>query len=106
MRPLRKSDYTDSPLAQKLITILKDGPGLGVHCIVHASSYENLKNVLDVHSMLNEFNVRIELRGGEGYKIFQSNDVGVEKSTPSSLNIANVQTAQVNGIRKVKVYGL
>jgi hypothetical protein len=106
MRPLRKSGYTDSPLAQKLITILKDGPGLGVHCIVHASSYENLKNVLDVHSMLSEFNVRIELRGGEGYKIFQSNDVGVEKATPGSLNIANVQTAQVNGIRKVKVYGL
>jgi hypothetical protein len=106
MRPLRKSGYTDSPLAQKLATILKDGPGLGVHCIVHASSYENLKNILDVHSMLSEFNVKIELRGGEGYKIFQSNDVGVEKSTPDNFNIANIETSQVNGIRKIKVYGL
>ena len=106
MRPLRRSDYANSPLAQKLVTILKDGPGLGVHCIVHASSYENLKNVLDVHSMLSEFNVKIELRGGEGYKIFQSNDVGAEKATPDSLNIANIATSQVNGVRKIKIYGL
>jgi tetratricopeptide (TPR) repeat protein len=105
-RNLRKSGYTDSPLAQKLITILKDGPGLGVHCIVHTSSYENLKNILDVHSMLNEFNVRIELRGGDGYKIFQSNEVGVEKSTPDNWNIANMQTSQMNGIKKIKVYSL
>ena len=106
MRPLRKNGYTDSPLAQKLATILKDGPGLGVHCIVHASSYENLKNILDVHSMLSEFNVKIELRGGEGYKIFQSSDVGVEKSTPDNFNIANIETSQVNGVRKIKVYSL
>ena len=106
MRPLRKIGYADSPLAQKLVTILKDGPGFGVHCIVHASSFENLKNILDVHSMLNEFNVRIELRGGEGYKIFQSNDVGVDKATPDNWNIANLQTSQMNGIRKIKVYGL
>jgi hypothetical protein len=105
-RNLRKSGYTDSPLAQKLITILKDGPGLGIHCIVHASSFENLKNILDVHSMLNEFNVRIELRGGEGYRIFQSSNVGVEKSTPDNWNIANMQTSQMNGIKKIKVYSL
>jgi len=106
VRSLRKSGYTDSPLTQKLVTILKDGPGLGVHCIMHASSFENLKNILDVHSMLNEFNVRIELRGGEGYRIFQSNEVGIERSTPDNLNIANMQTPQVNGIRKIKVYSL
>jgi len=105
-RNLRKSGYTDSPLAQKLVDILKDGPGFGVHCIVHASSYENLKNILDVHSMLNEFNVKIELRGGEGYKIFQSNDVGVEKATPNNFNIANLLTSQGNEVRKIKVYGL
>jgi hypothetical protein len=104
VRLLRKNGYTDSPLAQKLVTILKDGPGLGVHCIVHASSYDNAKNVFDVNSMLNEFNVRIELRGGDGYKIFQSNDIGVEKSTPDNWNIANIQTSQMNGIRKIKVY--
>ena len=105
MRALRKSGYADSPLTQKLITILKDGPGFGIHSIIHASSFENLKNVLDTHSMLNEFNVRIELRGGDGYKIFQSNEIGVDKSTPNSDNIANLQTSQTNGIRKIKVYG-
>jgi len=105
-RNLRRNDYMDSPLAQKLVTILKDGPGFGVHCIVHASSYENLKNIFDIHSLLSEFNVKIELRGGEGYKIFQSNDVGVEKATPNSFNIANMQTSQMNEARKIKVYGL
>ncbi len=106
LRSLRKSGYTDSPLAVKLVGILKDGPGVGVHCIVHASSYENLKNVLDVHSVLGEFNVKVELRGGEGYKIFQSNDIGAEKATPDNLNIANIETSQANGIRKIKVYSL
>jgi len=105
-RNLRKSGYADSPLSQKLVTILKDGPGFGVHCIVHASSYENLKNVFDVSSMLSEFNVKIELRGGEGYKIFQSNDVGVDKATPNNFNIANLLTSQGNEVRKIKVYGL
>jgi len=104
LRALRKSGYSDSTLAQKLVTILKDGPGLGVHCIIHASSFDNLKNILDVHSILNEFNVRIELRGGDGYKIFQSNDMGIEKATPIHLNTANMQTLQMNGIRKIKVY--
>jgi hypothetical protein len=104
VRALRKSGYSDSPLTQKLVGILKDGPGLGVHCIIHASSFDNFKNVLDVLSMLNEFNVRIELRGGDGYKIFQSNEVGIEKATPDRENVANIQTAQMNGIRKIKVY--
>jgi len=104
VRALRKSGYADSPLTQKLTGILKDGPGLGVHCIIHASSFDNLKNILDALSMLNEFNVRIELRGGDGYKIFQSNEVGIEKSTPDRENVANIQTAQINGIRKIKVY--
>jgi len=106
VKSLRKNGYSDSPIAKKLVTILKDGPSLGIHCIVHSSSFENLKNILDVHSMLNEFNVKIELRGGEGYKIFQSNNVGVEKTTPNNLNIANMQTLQTNGIKKIKVYNL
>jgi len=106
VKSLRKNGYADSPITKKLVSILKDGPGLGIHCIVHASSFENLKNILDVHSMLSEFNVKIELRGGEGYKIFQSSNVGIEKSTPDNLNIANMQTSQMNGIKKIKVYGL
>jgi len=104
VRALRKSGYTDSPLTQKLVTILKDGPGLGVHCIIHSSSYDNLKNIFDVLSMLNEFNVRLELRGGDGYKIFQSSEVGIEKSSPNNYNIANLQTSQMNSIRKIKIY--
>jgi len=106
VKSLRKRDYEDSPITKKLVTILKDGPGLGIHCIMHASNFENLKNIFDVHSILSEFNVRIELRGGEGYKIFQSNDVEVEKSTPDNWNIANMQTLQMNGIKKIKVYSL
>jgi len=106
VRSLRKSGYADSPLSKKLVAILKDGTSFGIHCIVHASSFENLRNVWDIHSMLNEFNVKIELRGGDGYKIFQSNDIGIEKSTPNNLNIANMQTPQMDGIKKIKVYSL
>jgi len=103
-RNLRKSGYSDSPLSEKLATILKDGPGFGVHSIVHASSYENLKQVMDAMSMLNEFEVKIELRGGEGYKIFSNG--GDERATPRNLNIANMQTPQADNVVKTKVYSL
>jgi hypothetical protein len=59
---------------------------------------------MDVFSMPNEFEVKIELRGGEGYKIFGSG--GEEKASPRSEKIANLQTPQAEGVCKVKVYGL
>ncbi|GBU25392.1 hypothetical protein R83H12_02035 [Fibrobacteria bacterium R8-3-H12] len=103
-RNLRKKGYDDSPLAEKLTAILKDGPGFGIHCIVHSSSYDNLKKVLDAMEALNEFEVKIELRGGEGYKIFGDN--GDEKSSPRNLSIANIQTPQSEDVAKTKVYSL
>jgi hypothetical protein len=54
--------------------------------------------------MPNEFEVKIELRGGEGYKIFGSG--GEEKASPRSEKIANLQTPQAEGVCKVKVYGV
>jgi len=103
-RNLRKSGYSDSPLAEKLVAILKDGPGFGIHSIIHASSFENLRQIMDIMSVSNEFEVKIELRGGEGYKIF--GDKGDDRATPRSSNIANIQTPQSENVAKTKVYSL
>ena len=105
-RNLRKSGFNASPIAQKLITILKDGSSFGIHTIVYANSYANFSAVLDPLQLLNEFEVKIELRNGEGFKMFGGANLDIQKATPTSNNIANIKTPQSNDIQKFKVYSL
>jgi len=105
-RNLRKSGFNASPVAQKLVTILKDGSSFGIHTIVYANSYTNFNAVLDPLQLLNEFEIKIELRNGDGYKIFGGANMDAQKSTPISNNIANIKTPQNNEIQKFKVYTL
>ena len=105
-RILRKNGYNVPPITQTLITILKDGPSFGIHTIVHANSFANFSNILDPLSMLNEFEIKIELRGGEGYKIFSGTNLDAQKSSPTNDFIANLKTPQQNDNQKFKVYSL
>lgn len=105
-RNLRKSGFNASPVAQKLVTILKDGSSFGIHTIVYANSYANFSAVLDPLQLVNEFEIKIELRNGDGYKIFGGANMDTQKSTPTSNNIANIKTPQNNEIQKFKVYTL
>lgn len=105
-RNLRKSGFNASPVAQKLVTILKDGSSFGIHTFVYANSYANFSAVLDPLQLLNEFEIKIELRNGDGYKIFGGANMDTQKSTPTSNNIANIKTPQNNEIQKFKVYTL
>ena len=105
-RIFRKNGFNPSPLTQKLITILKDGPSFGIHSILYAVSYTNLSAVLDPSQTLNEFEVKIELCNGEGYKIFGGTSLEPQKSTPNRDNIANIKTPQTNQIQKFKIYSI
>jgi len=89
-----------------LVTILKDGSSFSIHTIVYANSYANFSAVLDPLQLLNEFEIKIELRNGDGYKIFGGANMDTQKSTPTSNNIANIKTPQNNDIQKFKVYTL
>ncbi|GHU77044.1 hypothetical protein FACS189414_3810 [Bacteroidia bacterium] len=105
-RILRKIGYNIPPITQKLTAILKDGPSLGIHVIVFANSFANFGAVIDPLTILNEFEVKIELRGGEGYKIFSNTVFDIQRSSPASDNIANIKTPQQNDNMKFKVYSV
>ena len=104
-RNLRKSGYNAAPPTQSLIAILKDGPYFGIHTIVYANSYADFGAILDPpHSLLNDFEIKIELRGGDGFKMFSGIDA--QKSSPTNNFIANLITPQQNENQKIKVYTL
>ncbi len=105
-RNLRKNGFNASPATQKLISILKDGSNFGIHTIVHAHSYTNFSAILDPMQTLHEFEVKVELRNGDGYKIFGGTNLDTQKGTPTSNSIANIKIPQSNDIQKFKVYSL
>ena len=59
---LRKDGYIDSPIAQQLIQIIKDGPGIGIHTFMHIQNYNQLMEIFD-SKILNEFENQIILKG-------------------------------------------
>jgi len=105
-RILRKSGYNASSVAQKLMAILKDGSSFGIHTIVYANSYANFGAVLEPMQTMNEFEVKIELRGGEGYKMFGGANYDPQKASPVTNLIANIQLPQQNDNLKFKVYSI
>ena len=105
-RNLRKSGYNASPTAQKLIAILKDGPAFGIHVIAYANSFANFSAILEPVHTMNEFEVKIELRGGEAYKMFANTSADQQKATPANNFVANILLPQQNETRKFKVYSI
>lgn len=105
-RNLRKSGYNASPATQKLTAILKDGSNFGIHTIVYANSFTNFGAVLEPMQTMNEFEIKIELRGGEGHKMFGGVNYDPQKASPASNFIANIQLPQQNNNLKFKVYSM
>jgi DNA segregation ATPase FtsK/SpoIIIE, S-DNA-T family len=106
IRNLRKNGFNPSPIAQKLLSILKDGPSNSIHLIIYANSYNNYSSIFEPLQTLNEFEIKIELRNGDGYKIFGGTNLDTQKATPTSNNIGNLKTPQLNQIQKFKTYSL
>ncbi len=105
IRPLRKSGYAPTESSQQLQTILRDGPSYGIHCFVYSPSYHGFTQIFDPHQMLSEFDIKIELRGGEGYRIFNSaSDPDRMRLSPATDFIANIKIQGNSAISKFKVY--
>lgn len=102
-RPSRIRSEMVAPITKKLIEILRDGPEFGIHTICFVDSY---KHYLDVFGprILSEWRIKIEVKGGDGYKIFGKNMQS--KSNISSSYTANVHTAEMeeDEVKKVKLY--
>ena len=62
IKSLRKDGYDDSPIAQQLLQIIKDGPDYGMHTIMHIQNNNQLMEIFDP-KILNEFENQIILKG-------------------------------------------
>ena len=107
VRSMRKSGYNVPAITQSLQTILRDGPAFGIHTLISFKSYSNFSQLLDAINTLQDFDIRIELRGGEGHKIFGTNAFDAQKGSPTKQNIGVIQTAaDTQQLQKFKVYSL
>lgn len=103
IRPLRRSGYTKSEHNQKLTDIIKEGPKVGIHTIVHALSYHNLTQIFDAHEILPEFEVKIELSRSDGYQIFRTTQNMVPLAQKPD-HIARMKIGDTGNIEKLRVY--
>ena len=107
VRSMRKTGYKAPLATEELQALLSDGPTFGIHVILSFKTYSNFSAFLDPLRSLQEFDIRIELLGGEGYKIFGVNNIEVSKTGLSRHNIACIQSSLVKQqIQKFKVYTL
>lgn len=104
VRSMRKSGYTVAKATQQLQTILRDGPSFGIHTLIYCKSYVNFSNVLDPLQSMQDFDIRIELFGGEGYKLFGAANIEAQKFSPKKKNIAVIQSSEDSDLQKFKVY--
>lgn len=84
----------ESPNSKKLATLLAEGGPLGMHCIIHALSYETLfktNGIFDT-KQLALFENRIFLKGAD-----VDNLIGIKFNAPENNGLMIVQNAKVDG---------
>jgi hypothetical protein len=88
-RPLRKQGAMMNPLANQLMTILKEGASYAIHSFVYAPNYNGLLDIIDPMSsarFFNEFETKIALKGCDTQKVLgtaetvNSDNIGLIKS--------------------------
>lgn len=103
-RPVRilRGDRTTS-VCSKLTEIVCDGPEYGIHVIAYVDTWQHYERVFDSRDFIFEWRIGIELKGGEGYKVFG----GADKSTVRNSYTANLRSAEMEEeIEKIKIYKL
>ncbi len=102
IRSLRKKGMMPSPLTTKLNEILADGPGVNIHTMVYAYSYQSLNNTLDTMKSIHDFDTRIALKGGESHRILSMNlSAGIDKAGTSLISSPFSQENEI-----LKIYNL
>lgn len=105
IRSLRNVGYSKSEDNKKLTQIIKDGPRVGIHTCIYACSFNNLSQVFDIHEILPECDIKIELSRGNGYRIFGT-AYPMEKSQLSDKteNMALMQISDGSEPVKLRIY--
>jgi hypothetical protein len=88
-RPLRKQGVMMNPLANQLMTILKEGASYAIHSFVYAPNYNGLLDIIDPMNsarFFNEFETKIALKSCDTQKVLgvaemlNSDNIGLIKS--------------------------
>lgn len=88
---------------EKIFSLIKDGPELGIHCIFYATDFNTISST-DLTKELPRFRKKIALQGGNSLKIFGS-EVGIEFSKSPLIAIVNDGTIQSEN-KKFKPYNI
>ena len=99
---------------KQLEKIIIHGSEVGIHTILHATRYSDYidafkpyydTNISDYsisqESLLREFDIKIELKGDDGYNLFASRNI---YASPQKEFIANIQTKDGGEVTKFSIY--
>jgi len=94
-KKLKKDGWKASPITEKLVKILKDGPDVGIHTLVYSYNYKGLLEVLE-QNILGEFENKIVLAEGDGEKALNEQYAGAPKDKGQGLIQTDDETATYN----------
>ena len=104
---------TNPDLRRQLEIIVLKGSELGIHTLIHSTNLSDFDKAfqqefsfdagssMKPEEFIREFNVRIELKGDDGYKLFSALD---RNNSPHEDFLANIQTKEGGTITKFSVY--
>lgn len=101
IREFKKADrYSPAPKhLQILQDIINDGPSRGMHVVMLAQTYSQFAEMFE--SALQNFDTRIEMKGGEGFRLFKNMD---ERNAVKREYQANVLLPKLDEPIRVKLY--
>lgn len=97
----KKTDFY-SPVPkylQILMDVINEGPAMGIHVILQCQTYSQFSTMFE--STLQNFDTRMEFKGGEGYRIFSSYD---DRTAIKYNYQANVLLPRMDEPVRVKLY--
>ncbi len=104
-RPVRilRGDRMTS-ICTKLMELVSDGPEYGIHVIAYIDTMQHYERIFDNRDFLFEWRIGMELKGGEGFRIYGN----IDKSTVRNNYTANLRSAEMEDdvIEKIKIYKL
>jgi hypothetical protein len=104
---------TNSDLRKQLENIVLKGAELGIHTLIHSSNLSDFDKAfqqefsfdggssMTPEELMREFNVKVELKGDDGYKLFSTPD---RNNSPHEDFLANIQTKESGAITKFSIY--
>jgi hypothetical protein len=104
---------TNSDLRKQLENIVLKGAELGIHTLIHSTSLSDFDKAfqqefsfdggssMTPEEFMREFNVKVELKGDDGYKLFSTPD---RNNSPHEDFLANIQTKESGAITKFSIY--